>query len=86
MHTSYSYTAAIMGDSRDWMYESFKKGKCHTSEWFAKTHVFLDHATALSQIDNIRCPCNKCRNMMSHIKRQVTLHICSHGFVAGYKV
>jgi hypothetical protein len=54
-----------MGDRRDWMYEGFKKGGCHTSEWFAKTQMFLDHAVALSQIDNIRCPCNKCRNMTS---------------------
>jgi hypothetical protein len=48
--------------------------------------MFLDHATALSQIDNIRCPCNKFRNMTSHTKRQVTLHLCSYGFVLGYKV
>jgi hypothetical protein len=76
-----------MGDRRDWMYGGFKKGGCHTSEWFAKkTQMFLDHAAALSQIDNIRCPCNKCRNMTSHTKRQVTLHLCSHGFVPGYKV
>jgi hypothetical protein len=68
------------------MYESFNKGGCHTSEWFAKTQMFLDHAAALSQIDNIICPCNKCRNMTSHTKRQVTLHLCSHGFVPGYKV
>jgi hypothetical protein len=68
------------------MYEGFKKGGCHTSEWFANTQMFLDHAAALSQIDNIRCPCNKCRNMMSHTKRQVTLLLCSHGFVPGYKV
>jgi hypothetical protein len=80
------HTAAIMGDRHDWMYEGFKKGGCHTSEWFAKTLMFLDHAAALSQIDNIRCPCNKCRNMTSHTKRQVTLHLCSHGFVPGYKV
>ena len=75
-----------MGDRRDWMYEGFKKGGCHTSEWFAKTQMFLDHAAALSQIDNIRCLCNTCRNMTSHTKRQVTLHLCSHGFVPGYKV
>jgi hypothetical protein len=85
-HTFYSYTVVIMGDRRDWMYEGFKKGGCHTSEWFAKTQMFLDHAAALSQIDNIRCPCNKCRNMTSHTKGQVTLHLCSHGFVPGYKV
>jgi hypothetical protein len=70
----------------DWMYEGFKKGGCHTNEWFAKTRMFLDHAAALSQIDNIRCPCNKCQNMTSHTKRQVTLHQCSHDFVPGYKV
>jgi hypothetical protein len=63
------HTATIMGDRRDWMYEGFKKGGCHTSELFAKTQMFLDHAAALSQIDNIRCPCNKCRNMTSHTKR-----------------
>jgi hypothetical protein len=43
-----------MGDRRDWMYEGFKKGGCHTSEWFAKTQMFLNHAIALSQIYNIR--------------------------------
>ena len=85
-HSLLVHTAAIMGDRRDWMYEGFKKGGCHTSEWFAKTQMFLDHAAALSQIDNIRCPCNKCRNMTSHTKRQVTLHLCSHGFVPGYKI
>jgi hypothetical protein len=83
---SYSYTAAIMGDRRDWMYEGFNKGGCHTSEWIDKTQTFLDYAAALSQIDNIRYPCNKCRNMMSHTKSQVTLLLCSHGFVPGYKV
>jgi hypothetical protein len=85
-HSLLIHTAAIMGDSPNWMYEGFKKGGCHTSEWFAKTQMFLDHAAALSQIDNISCPCNKCRNMTSHTKRQVTLHLCSHGFVPGYKV
>jgi hypothetical protein len=43
-----------MGDRRDWMYEGFNKGGCHTSEWFAKTEMFLDHIAALSQIDNTR--------------------------------
>jgi hypothetical protein len=66
------------------MYEGFKKGGSHTSEWFAKSQVFLDHVGALSQIDNIRCPCNKCRNIMIHTKRKVTLHLWSH--VPGYKV
>jgi hypothetical protein len=76
-----------MGDRRDWMYEGFKKGGCHTSECFICRDANVSgHAAALSQIDNIGCPCNKCRNMMSHTKRQVTLHMCSHGFVPGYKV
>jgi hypothetical protein len=42
------HTATIMDDRLDWMYEGFKKGGCHTSEWFAKTHMFLDHVAALS--------------------------------------
>jgi hypothetical protein len=75
-----------VGDRCDWMYEGFNKGGCHTSERVTKTQMFLDHAAALSQIYNIRCPCNKCRNITSHTKRQVTLHMCSHGFVLGYKV
>jgi hypothetical protein len=48
--------------------------------------MFLDHVAALSQIDNNRCLCNKCRNMTSRTKRHVTLHLCSHGFVPGNKV
>jgi hypothetical protein len=51
--TPYSYTAAIIRDRHDWMYESFNKGGCHTREWFAKTQMFLDHAAALSQIDKL---------------------------------
>jgi hypothetical protein len=66
-----------MGDRRDWMYEGFKRGGYHISEWFAKTQMFLDHAVALSQIDNIRCPCNKCRNMTSNTKRQ-SHYTCAH--------
>jgi hypothetical protein len=68
------------------MHEGFKKGGCHTREWFAQTHEFMDRASAFSQIDNIRYPHNKCRNMTSHNKRQVTLHMCLHNFASGYKV
>jgi hypothetical protein len=68
------------------MYDGFKKGGYHSREWFANTQEFVDRAIALSLIDNIRCPCNKCRNMSSHDKSQVTRHLCSHGFVPGYKV
>jgi homoserine acetyltransferase len=67
MCTSYSYTT-VMSDSRDWMYVGFKKGGYHSHEWFANTQEFVDHVVALSQIDNIRCSCIKCRNMLSHTK------------------
>jgi hypothetical protein len=66
-----------MSDTRDWMYEGFKKGGCHSREWFAKTQKFLECAIALSQIDNIRCPCKKYRNMMSNDKRRITLQFCA---------
>jgi hypothetical protein len=69
MNISHALLLVRMGDRRDLMYEGFKKGGCHTSEWFVKTQMFLEHAAALSQLDNIRCPCNKCRNMTSHTKR-----------------
>jgi hypothetical protein len=86
MQTSYSYTTAIMSDCRDWMYEGFKMGGYHSREWFPNTQEFLDYEDAFSQIDNIRCPSNICRNMTSHDKSQVTRHMCSNGFMPGYKV
>jgi hypothetical protein len=55
MCTSYSYIVAMMGNSRDWMYECFKKSGCHSREWFTKTQEFLDRASTFSQIDTIRC-------------------------------
>lgn len=65
--------AARMG-SRGWMYTGFnKKTKAHSQEWFVKTQEFLDHAAALSQINNIRCSCNKCRNMTAYNKKHVTV-------------
>jgi hypothetical protein len=67
------------------MYDGFKKGGFHSREWFANTQELVDHAITLSQIDNIRCPCNKCRNMLCHDKSQVTLHLGTHDFMPGYE-
>ena len=75
-----------MGDDREWMYASWKKGGHHTKEWFDNTEKFVELARGESTQAVIRCPCNKCKNMVSHDKREVTLHLCKNGFVQGYKV
>jgi hypothetical protein len=58
-----------MGDRRDWMYEGFKKGGCHISEWFAKTQIFLYHATAFSQ-----CEFMEACNAHTQAMYQVSIH------------
>ncbi|WVZ50277.1 hypothetical protein U9M48_001548 [Paspalum notatum var. saurae] len=76
-----------MEDDREWMYTGWKKGGCHTKEWFEKTEKFVENTRGESTTHAvIRCPCNKCGNMYSHDKRTVTLHLCKDGFVQGYKV
>ena len=75
-----------MEDDREWMYAGWKKGGCHTKEWFQKTEKFLENARGESTHAVIRCPCTKCGNIQSHDKRTVALHLCSHGYVQGYKV
>jgi hypothetical protein len=74
-----------MEDDREWMYAGWKKGVCHTKEWFQKTEKFLENACGESTHAVIRCPCTKCGNIQSHDKRTVALHLCSHGYVQGYK-
>jgi hypothetical protein len=50
-----------MEQDRRWMYEGWKKRGALSSEWIAKTNVFLDHAFARSETGtDVRCPCSKC--------------------------
>lgn len=86
MDSSYSYIAAKMGDDRVWMYSSFKKDGLHSQEWLATTHEFVDRATTFSQIDKVRCPFNKCKNMLCHDKSWVSQDMCTHSFKLGYEV
>ena len=75
-----------MGDDRGWMYAGWKKGGRHTNEWFDKTQQFVELAYGKATQGVIRCPCNKCKNTVSHDKREVTLHLCKNGFMPGYEV
>ena len=75
-----------MDDDRGWMYAGWKKGGRHTNEWFDKTQQFVELAYGKATQGVIRCPCNKCKNTVSHDKREVTLHLCKNGFVPGYEV
>ena len=68
------------------MYAGLKKGGCHTKEQFDNTEKFMEQARGESNQAVIRCPCNKCKNTVSHDKRGVTLHLCKNGFVPGYEV
>jgi hypothetical protein len=46
------------------MYEGWKKRGPLSSEWVAKTDVFLDRAFARLEIrTDVRCPCSKCQNI-----------------------
>ena len=80
------YVAKSMDDDRGWMYAGWKKGGRHTNEWFDKTQQFVELAYGKATQGVIRCPCNKCKNTVSHDKREVTLNLCKNGFMPGYEV
>jgi hypothetical protein len=75
-----------MGDDRKWMYDGWRKNGTHSREWVDKTNRFIEHAFSLSNTRIARCPCSKCRNGLSHDKKNVSIHICRFGYRPGYEV
>jgi cytidine deaminase len=55
-------------------------------EWMNKTQEFIDRVFSLSNNRSVKCPCNKCRNVVCENKRTLTLHLCKVGFMSGYEV
>jgi hypothetical protein len=75
-----------MVEDRRWMYEGWKKRGALTSEWVAKTDVFLDHAFAQSEtVTNVRCPCRKCQNIY-FLNRITSIDLCNNSYIPGYEV
>jgi hypothetical protein len=69
------------------MYEGFKKRDALSSEWVAKTYVFLDHAFAWSETGtDVRCPCSKCRNIYFLERRTRSIDLCKNGYMPHYEV
>jgi hypothetical protein len=59
-----------MGDDRKWMYDGWRKNGAYSRELVDKTNKFIEHAFSLSNTRIARCPCNKCRNGLSHDKKK----------------
>jgi hypothetical protein len=75
-----------MGDDRKWMYDGWRKNGAYSRELVDKTNKFIEHAFSLSNTRIARCPCNKCRNGLSHDKKKISIHICRFGYMPGYEV
>jgi hypothetical protein len=78
------YVAASMGEDRGWMYTGWKKGGSHTKEWFEKTQWFVDHAYEKSTHGLIKCPCNKCENILQGGDRFVLAHQVEQVYYSTY--
>jgi hypothetical protein len=69
------------------MYESWKKRCALSSEWVAKTDVFLDHTFVRPETGTyVRCPCSKCRNIYFLDRRTMSIDLCKNGYMRGYEV
>jgi hypothetical protein len=68
------------------MYDGWRNNGAHSREWVDNTNKFIEHAFSLSNTKIARCPCSKCRNGLSHDKKNVSIHICRFGYMPGYKV
>jgi hypothetical protein len=75
-----------MAEGRGWMYGGWKKGGAHTKEWMNKTQKFIDCAFSLSNNHDVKCPCNRCRNVICEDKRILKLHLFKVGFMSDYEV
>jgi len=75
-----------MAEDRKWMYDGWNLKQGHSEEWRVKTNQFIAHAFSLSNNGLARCPWKKCRNCLSHDKKNVSLHICKNGYTPGYEV
>jgi hypothetical protein len=77
---------ATMVDDQKWMYDGWRKNGAHLREWVDKTNKFIEHAFSLLNNGMARCPCNMCRNGLSHDKKMVSINICRFGYMPGYEV
>jgi hypothetical protein len=76
-----------MDENRQWMYEGCKKRCALSSEWVAKTDVFLDHAFARSETrTDVRCRCSKCWNIYFLDRKTISIDLCKNGYMPGYEV
>jgi hypothetical protein len=76
-----------MEEDHRWLYEDWKKRGALSSEWVAKTDVFLDYAFARSETrTDVRCPCSKCRNIYFLHRRTMSIDLCKNGYMLGYEM
>jgi hypothetical protein len=68
------------------MYDGWSENGAHSREWVDKTNKFIEHTFSLSNTVIVRCPCSKCRNGLSHDKKNVSIHIYRFGYMSGYEV
>jgi hypothetical protein len=75
-----------MAEDRGWMYGGWKKGEAHMQEWMNKTLEFINHAFSVANNCCVKCPCNKCKNVICECKRMLKLHLHKVGFMLVYEV
>src|SRR5688572_107520 len=76
-----------MTGDHQWIYEGWKKRGALSSEWVAKTNIFIDHAFARSETGtDVMCPCNKCQNIYFIDRRTISIDLCKTGYMSGYEM
>jgi hypothetical protein len=69
------------------MYEGWKKRGALSSEWVAKTYIFLDHAFARSETGtDVRCHCSMYENIYFLDSRTMSIVLCKDGYMSGYEM
>lgn len=71
------------------MYDGWKRSGQHTDEWFDKAEAFVEEAFRRfpnPSVAKVPCPCAVCSNTLKRSKREISEHICRHGFKANYFV
>jgi hypothetical protein len=69
------------------MYKGWKKRGALSSEWVAKTDIFLNHAFSSSETrTDVRCPCSKCRNIYFLDMRTMSIYLCKNGYIPDYEM
>jgi hypothetical protein len=74
-----------MAEDRRAMYDRFSDNGAHSVEWFKITKNFMKLAFTGDRRE-VKCPCNRCRDIRMLYEYEMSGHIAKHGFMSNYLV